>query len=147
MSADGGVSSEEIACACQGSLPSAVIVGLESFNRGQYFEAHELLESAWREESGPIRELYRGILQIAVAYLHITRGNYRGAVKMFRRSSDWLAPFPDTCCGIDLASFRFDYRRVEDALRRLGPDHLSSLDPGLLKPIRFIPANVVPAAD
>ena len=140
MSADTAVSPEEIACACQGPLPSAVIAGLELFNRRQYFEAHELLESAWRAEPGPVRELYRGILQVAVAYLHITRGNYRGAVKMFLRSNGWLAPFPDACRGIDLASFRLDYGRVEEALHRLGPDHLSSLDLGLLKPIRFIPA-------
>ncbi|HRQ33635.1 MAG TPA: DUF309 domain-containing protein, partial [Anaerolineales bacterium] len=55
--------------------PSA-IEGLRLFNNGKYFEAHEALETAWLEERGKIRDLYRGILQVGVAYLHITRGNY-----------------------------------------------------------------------
>lgn len=137
------VSPEEIACACQGALPAQVVEGLELFNRRKYFEAHEVLEAAWRAEPGPVRELYRGILQIAVAYLHITRGNYPGSVKMFLRSRTWLTPFPDECRGIDLAAFRVDYGRVEAVLHRLGPDHLSSLDRSLLKPIHF---SAYPAA-
>ncbi len=111
--------------------------GLELFNRGEYFEAHEALELAWREERGPVRELYRGILQVAVAYYHILRGNYRGAQKMFLRSRTWLAPFPDRCCGIDLASLRGDYARVEAELLRLGPEGVQHVDRGLMKPVRY----------
>src|SRR5512146_328901 len=131
------VSSEEIACACQGELPGQVLAGLELFNRGEYFEAHEVLEAAWRAEQGPVRELYRGILQIAVAYYHLLRGNYVGAVKMFLRSRTWLGPFPDRCRGIDLGSFRQDYGRVEAQLARLGPERIQHFDRGLLKPIQY----------
>ena len=137
MSAEFFVSPEEIACACQGDLPPLAVSGLELFNHGEYFEAHEALELAWREEPGPARELYRGILQIGVAYYHILRGNYRGAVKMFLRSRTWLEPFPDRCRGIDLARFRQDYNRVEQTLRALGPDRLGSFDRGLMKPIHY----------
>lgn len=140
MSAEFVVSPEEIACACRGGLPPLVISGLELFNRQEYFEAHEVLETAWRAEPGPVRELYRGILQIAVAYYHIQRGNYRGAVKMFHRSQTWLSPFPDACRGIDLAGFRQDYGRVETALRALGPDYVNDLDRGLFKPIHYTPS-------
>src|SRR5512140_3490985 len=118
------VSPEEIACACAGELPPLVLRGLELFNHGEYFEAHELLEEAWRAEPGPVRELYRGILQISVAYYHLLRGNYTGAVKMFNRSRTWLSPFPNRCRGIDLARFRQDYDQVEGQLHRLGPDQI-----------------------
>ena len=131
------VTPEEIACACQGGLHPLARSGLELFNQGEYFEAHEALELAWREETGAVRELYRGILQIGVAYYHITRGNYRGAVKMFLRSRTWLAPFPDRCRGVDLAIFRQDYARVEEALLRLGPDGLTHFDRSLFKPIHY----------
>jgi uncharacterized protein len=130
-------SAEEIARACQGKLPLQVVQGLELFNQGEYFEAHEVLELAWREEAGPVRELYRGILQIAVAYYHILRQNYPGAVKMFQRSRAWLAPFPDRCQGIDLAKFRLDYARVEESLLRLGPQQVASFDRSLMKPIQY----------
>jgi len=38
-------------------------------------------EMAWRQETGPIRELYRGILQVSVAYYHLLHKNYAGARK------------------------------------------------------------------
>jgi uncharacterized protein len=131
-------SSQEITDGCKGALPPLVLRGLELFNQGAYFEAHEDLELAWREEPGPVRELYRGILQIAVAYYHILRQNYPGAVKMFQRSRTWLAPFPDHCRGIDLAQFRSDYARVEEMLLRLGAERLSAFDPSLMKPIHYV---------
>ncbi len=137
VSAEFVVSQEEIDCVCQGRLPELVVNGLELFNHGEYFEAHEVLEAAWRAETGPVRELYRGILQIAVAYYHALRGNYRGALKMFQRSQTWLRPFPQRCRGIDLAGFRADYERVETSVRALGPEHLSSFERGLLKPIHY----------
>ena len=101
---------------CQASLPPDVIKGLELFNSGHFFEAHEELERAWRAEKGPIRELFRCILQVGVGYYHLQRGNYRGALKMFKRCRPWLAPFPDECCGINVKQLRQDYERLENLL-------------------------------
>lgn len=131
------ISPDEAERTCQGELPPLVIRGLEFFNKGDYFEAHEELELAWRAELEPVRELYRGILQVAVAYYHALRGNYPGALKMLQRSRIWLGPFPDRCRGIDLAAFRVDYGRVEAELLRLGPERLDQLDRCLMKPIHF----------
>ena len=64
---------------CNSPLHRQAAEGLRLFNAGKYFEAHEALEDAWNAEKGKVRELYRGILQIAVVYLHVTRRNYRGA--------------------------------------------------------------------
>jgi predicted metal-dependent hydrolase len=123
--------------ACFGSLHPQAIIGLELFNAREYFEAHEALETAWREEAGPVRELYRGILQVAVAYLHIQRGNYVGARKMFRRCRPWLDPFPDDCRGINIGQLKRDYQAVEFLLARLGPDALHNFDQDQLKPIIY----------
>lgn len=131
------LSEQEAAVACRAALPALAVRGLELFNQGAYFEAHEELELAWRAETAPVRELYRGILQVAVAYLHIQRGNYRGAVKMFLRSRTWLGPFPGTCCGVALTALRRDYYRVEEELLRLGPERMQWLDRSLMKPIQY----------
>lgn len=131
------VTPEEIACACQGKLTEQVISGFELFNHGEYFEAHEVLEAAWRAEPGPVRELYRGILQISVAYYHLLRGNYIGAEKMFNRARVWLDPFPEQCRGIDLARFRQDFGQVKEQMHRLGPERLRHFDRGLMKRIVF----------
>lgn len=122
-----------------------VIGGLERYNRGEFFEAHEELETAWREERGPVRELYRGILQIAVAYVHLERGNFVGATTMLARAWVWLKPFLDyaqectrgTCCGIDLAGLFASSKRVEEEILRLGPEKMRWLNRGLIEPIRY----------
>ena len=85
---------------CNAPLHPQAAEGLRLFNEGKYFEAHEALEIAWLEEKGKVRDLYRGILQVGVAYLHITRGNFNGAIKVHERSQRWLKDFPAVCRGI-----------------------------------------------
>jgi predicted metal-dependent hydrolase len=120
---------------CAGELSPRAIKGIELFNEQAYFEAHEELELAWMEESGPVRELYRGILQVAVAYLQITRQNYRGALKMFLRLRQWLDPLPGICRGVDVARLRQEALAARAALEALGPNRLAEFDRGLLKPV------------
>jgi predicted metal-dependent hydrolase len=87
--------------------------GIELYNRGRFFEAHEELEAAWRSEPGPIRGLYIGILQVAVAYLHLERGNFTGARKVFRRSRRNLKAYSGSWQGIDIDQFKADSARIE----------------------------------
>ncbi|MBI5295686.1 MAG: DUF309 domain-containing protein [Chloroflexi bacterium] len=122
---------------CTGRLHPAAIQGLRLFNAGEYFEAHEELETAWRAEPGPIRSLYQGILQVAVSYLHLTRGNYEGALKVHGRSLKWLRAWPDSCRGVDVAQLRRDAAAVFAEAERLGPERLAAFDRSLLKPISW----------
>lgn len=123
--------------ACGDSLSELAIQGLEEFNQGLYFEAHESLESAWIEDTSAGRELYRAILQVAVAYLQIERGNYRGAMKMFLRMRQWIDPLPDTCRGVDVASLRQAAYEVHAQLKSLGQDNVGAFDRRLLRPVVF----------
>jgi predicted metal-dependent hydrolase len=109
--------------------------GLALFNQGEYWKAHEALEEAWRAEKGQARHLYRGILQVGVAYLHITRGNYDGALKLYRRSKYWLDPFPDVCRGVEVKRLQGDLETAIAEVKRLGPARISQFNPELLKPV------------
>ncbi|HMU91954.1 MAG TPA: DUF309 domain-containing protein [Anaerolineales bacterium] len=122
---------------CSSPLHPQAIEGLRLFNQRKYFEAHEALEDAWREETGPVRELYRGILQVAVAYLHITRGNYEGAVKVYGRSLKWLKDWPDICRGIGVEQFRKDAERVMNQVVILGKDGIRNFNPSLFHEITW----------
>jgi predicted metal-dependent hydrolase len=113
------------------------VEGLHLMNRGRYFEAHEALEAAWREEPGEIRSLYQGILQAAVVYLHICRSNYPGAIKVYGRSQKWLTRWDGMVLGIDVGGLRRDLQAAITEVRRLGPEHLSDFDQTLLKPVLF----------
>ncbi|MCS6872710.1 MAG: DUF309 domain-containing protein [Anaerolineae bacterium] len=122
---------------CNEPLPPLVLRGLQEFNRGEYYECHETLEEAWMTETRPIRNLYRAILQVSVAYYHILRGNYDGAHKMFLRAVQWFAPLPDQCMGIDIAALRNDVLTVRLHLQALGAENIARFDRSLLKPIRY----------
>ncbi|MGE5249321.1 MAG: DUF309 domain-containing protein [Bacteroidota bacterium] len=122
---------------CEGTLHPAAAEGIRLFNRGEYFEAHEALEAAWRAEVGPVRDLYRGILQIAVAYLHVTRNNYAGAIKVYGRSQRWLRAWPEKCRGVEVGRLKEDAARALAEVQRIGPGGLASFDRSLFKPILF----------
>jgi len=110
---------------------------MQLFNAGEYWLAHEELEAAWKEENGAVGELYRAILQTAVVYLHVTRANYNGAIKVYGRVQKWIRPWPDVCRGIEIGQLRQDLEAVITEVRRLGPDRLTGFDRSLLKPVRW----------
>lgn len=102
--------------------------GLHLLNQRDYFEQHELLELAWNEESRPIRDLYQGILQVGVAFLQMERGNWQGAIKMFRRGLPRLRGLPPVCRGIELAPFRAAAEQIHHDVSQAGPDQLAGFD-------------------
>jgi predicted metal-dependent hydrolase len=122
---------------CNAPLHPQAEEGLRLFNAGEYFEAHEALENAWNAEKGQVRELYRGILQIAVVYLHVTRRNYNGAIKVYGRSQRWIKDWPDICRGIYIGELRKDAELVIAEVQRLGMEKISEFDLSLLKPVKW----------
>ena len=122
---------------CQDHLSYYAKRGLEEFNRGEYFKAHDSLEKAWIEDESPGRELYRAILQVAVAYYQVQKGNYNGAAKMFLRLRQWIDPLPDFCRGVKVIQLRKEARAVHKALLNLGPERIEEFDQSLLKPVKY----------
>jgi DUF309 family protein family protein len=56
--------------------------GLDAYDRGDFFLAHELLEPAWMGTADlPERELLQGLIKLAAAYVHAVRGNAAGIRK------------------------------------------------------------------
>jgi uncharacterized protein len=122
---------------CEGSIHPLAIEGMKLFNEGKYFDAHEELEIAWNEEKGRVRELYQGILQISVTYLHITRANYQGALKVHIRAMRRLKDWPEVCRGIQVGQLKRDCEVVMKEVERLGADHLAEFDRSLFKKIQW----------
>ena len=120
---------------CDGRLHPRASEGLILFNKGKYFEAHEELEAAWKDEKEKIRELYQGILQAGVTYLHITRGNYPGAIKVYGRSMKWLRKFPETCRGVEVGQLRNDLTAAIEEVKRLGESRITEFNRDLLKQV------------
>jgi uncharacterized protein len=118
-------------------LDPHVCEGLRLFNEGLYFESHEALEIAWRAEKGPTRDLYRGILQVAVCYLHLTRENRTGALKMYERSQKWLSRWPEVTLGIHVGQLREDLASVMARMDSSNPGFQADHKGFLFKPIIY----------
>ena len=64
---------------------AALEAGLRAYARGEYFEAHELLEPAWMGTSDLAeRALYQGLIKLAAGYVHAVRGNPIGFARNLR---------------------------------------------------------------
>lgn len=79
--------------------------GVELFNAGRYWEAHEVWEEAWTpDRHGPDRGFWKGLIQVAAGCLHYTRGNRRGAVNKWRSGAGYLRPYLPGHHGLELAA-------------------------------------------
>lgn len=132
---------EQLDCECQEALPPLALEGVQKFNAGEYYPQHDLFEAQWVKTPGPVRDLYRAVLQVGVAYYQIERGNYRGAMKMLLRSVQWLAILPDVCQGIDVKQLRQDSYRVRAELDRIKPEEIAQFDRSLLKPLGVVKSH------
>lgn len=75
--------------------------GIVAFNRGDYFEAHEIWESVWVTATGPLRDFLQGLIQVSVALHHLSRGNLHGARSLIDRAETHFAPLPLPFHGVD----------------------------------------------
>ena len=85
-------------------MPEALRAGLAAYCRGEIFEAHEHWEDGWRVATGADRELLHGLTQLAVARLHASRGNAKGAKTVFARAKARLGGLAGTPRGVDVAA-------------------------------------------
>jgi len=122
---------------CADAPPADLLRGIEQFNAREYFECHEILEQAWNDEPGPVRVLYKGILQVGVGCYHLLRGNYRGAVIKLRTGADYLEAFAPGCMSVNVAQLIGAARQLEALLLELGPERLDEVDLRLLPVIQF----------
>lgn len=64
-----------------GRAQAAVRAYVRCLREGRPFEAHEALETAWREPGGPLAsdDVAQGLIQLAAAYVHRARNHPDGA--------------------------------------------------------------------
>jgi predicted metal-dependent hydrolase len=97
---------------------------LEAYGRGDFFEAHELLEPAWMgTDDLAERALHQGLIKLAAAFVHGVRGNPTGIAKNLAGAREHLAAAVGTTAaadsGLDVAAL---VAAVDDRLARLAAD-------------------------
>src|SRR5260370_36738405 len=93
-------------------MSDPLVAGINFFNAGRYFEAHESWEDLWRITQGRLRLYYQGLVQAAVGLHHLHHGNLNGARAQLRKAISKLNQYPDRFCQIDNARLVEDLREA-----------------------------------
>lgn len=125
---------------CEESPPGQLLLAIRQFNSREWFECHETLEELWIGETGEVRNLYQGILQIAVALHHWRNGNYGGSVSLLEGGVKLLTRVSEACLWVDVAALIADSNNMRAALEKIGREGMGSLDPAIIPQVKTVSA-------
>jgi predicted metal-dependent hydrolase len=67
----------------------------ECFNAQKFYEAHDVLEDLWlADKHGPNGNFYKGLIQLAGAFVHLQKGRLRPAGALFKLALTNLESYP-----------------------------------------------------
>ena len=89
--------------------------GLALARRGEFFQAHEAFETAWRAAAAGERDFFQGLVHAVVFAYQAGRGKAVGAERQRQKALRRLAPYAPTHRGLDVD-------RVLAALEGAEPD-------------------------
>jgi uncharacterized protein len=112
--------------------------GVAEFNAGCYFECHDTLEDMWTGLRGPSRDFFQGLIQVSVAFYHLTGGNLAGAESLLRRALKRFARYPERYFGFELGAHRAE---LEGWLDRIAAARVGAVTVADLPKWSFGPAE------
>ena len=84
-------------------------LGVEHFDAGRYFPAHEAWETSWKQARGTDdAEFFKGLSQLGAGYVHLLRGNAHGAQTLLRRAASRIGRYPVGHHGIDTRALGYE---------------------------------------
>jgi predicted metal-dependent hydrolase len=77
----------------------------DCFNRQLFFEAHEVLEELWLpQRHGPGGDFYKGLIQLAGAFVHVQKSRPGPAIALLKLARRNLGKYPPIHQQLDVAS-------------------------------------------
>ena len=76
--------------------------GIKKFNKKNFYGAHECWEEIWTEITIPDDKFIQGLIQLSVAYFHISNQNIVGAKSLFNKSINKLIDYNPLHRGLDI---------------------------------------------
>lgn len=109
-------------------FPRGLLRYVARFDRREYWLAHEELEELWQVDR---RDAFKGLIQIAAAFVHIERENWRGARRLLGTALGYLRDVPERFEGFDVAAMRARITAVLECVTRLADGNESVFDESL----------------
>jgi len=97
----------------QEEIERSVEVASLLFEKGLYFEVHELLEEVWMGEFGKNRDFLQALIQIGVAYYHLKNFNVRGFELLIDNALELLKGYRGEFFGVNVDSLKEALKRAK----------------------------------
>src|SRR2546421_196907 len=73
------------------------------FNRGEFYEAHDVLEQIWlADKTSESGAFYKGLIQLAGAFVHLRKERLRPAAALLKLARSNLEKYPGVYQDLDL---------------------------------------------
>jgi predicted metal-dependent hydrolase len=118
-------------------LVATLAKGIEEFNTHRFFECHETLEDIWRAERRPLRQFYKGVIQVAAGFHHLGRNNWKGTVNKLESGTRYLEPFRPRYLGLDVQRLIDEARGCRSTILELGRERIAEFDRSRIPTIAF----------
>ena len=114
-----------------------LLAGIEQYNSGYFFEAHETWEELWLQSPWPFRQFLQGMIQLAAAFVHLMRHEYPGVIRLLDEA---LAKIEDASMtmGVDAKRLMADARAAREELAAFGPERFEEWNQRRIPQIRFV---------
>ena len=90
---------------CRGDKNRHLLYGIDLFNNGYYWEAHEAWEDLCRiEENREFRAVLQGLIQITGGAVKLIQGNSNGVIKLWTSAMKYLKVGSIPICELDIES-------------------------------------------
>lgn len=92
--------------------------GLELMSSGRFWEAHEVLESAWHSSAGPAKDALGFLIKCCAAAVHLQRGDHETAARVASRAA--AVSVDPSCMSGALSELRSSCASIEpDSISRV----------------------------
>ena len=87
--------------------------GLDEYDKGDYFEAHEAWEDLWSDYNFPDRKFVQGLIQLSVSFVHLGNGNLTGAKNLLKKCQQKFDDYNGIHREINLSDLKSSIEAVE----------------------------------
>ena len=86
--------------------------GLNEYEKGDYFEAHEAWEDLWSDYNFPDRKFIQGLIQLSVSFVHLSNGNMIGARNLLKKCQQKFSDYKGIHRQININELKFAIEAV-----------------------------------
>jgi hypothetical protein len=102
-----------------GDSPDLFDLGLHYFKTQKYFEAHDAWEELWSDRGLQDRAFIQGLIQLAVAIVHLENNNLNGARSMTKKALAKIDKYLGFVRGINVDNLKVQLNKFQNSIENI----------------------------